>query len=157
MKRLLGTLLAVGSLAAAGCGSSSPDPTPNACLGGGDAYLAALVGAPDAVALGESVPISDCLVGDQSAGQLSAVGEGMIAAASELNRRARIRPGGAAAEQLGYLLGAVEEGASETAGIHSDLVLRLNAAARFSPGGAGLGAEFERTYGSGYAAARGLG
>ena len=56
----------------------------------------------------------------------------MIAAATTLNARpartrtARLLP------QLGYLVGAVEEGAD---GIHADLVRRLNASARFSDDG----------------------
>jgi hypothetical protein len=53
---------------------------------------------------------------------------------------------------LGYLVGAVQRGASETGGIHADLVRRLDAAARFSEGGKPLPVSFERAFGQGYAA-----
>lgn len=154
MKRLLSALLAVGSVWLAACGSSDPDPTPAACLQGANAYLTALEGAPEEARLEGSVPIGDCLVDEQPPGEVSDVGQAMIGAASELNGEARRRPGGQAATQLGYLVGAVEGAASATDGIHADLVLRLNSAARFSEGGQDLGAEFERTFGAGYAAAR---
>ena len=43
--------------------------------------------------------------------------------------------------------------AAATGGIHRDLVLRLDAAARFpGPGGEPFGAAFERSFGEGYAA-----
>ncbi len=72
----------------------------------------------------------------------------MIAAATDLNAAAQEDPTGPEALQLGRLVGAVERGSE---GIHADLVRRLNSAARFSPEGL-LPAEFERTFGDGYAA-----
>ena len=36
--------------------------------------------------------------------------------------------------QLGYLLGAAQRGAEDTEGIHAELIRRLTAAARYSPG-----------------------
>jgi hypothetical protein len=54
--------------------------------------------------------------------------------------------------RLGYLVGAVQEGAAATGGIHEDLVLRLDAAARFTGGRDAFGARFERAFGVGYAA-----
>ena len=53
---------------------------------------------------------------------------------------------------LGYLSGAVHEGASHASGVDADLVHQLDAAARYEPGGGTLGAAFERAFGKGYAA-----
>ena len=154
MKR--GTLIALTTLLVAGCGSDE-EQAPAACLGGKDMYLAALEGAPGEVRLADDVAISDCLVEAQAGGELGQVGEGMVAAATELNRRAQDDPAGGATTQLGYLVGAAQEAASTTGGIHEDLVLRLDSAARFSEGGRGLGAAFERTFGQGYAAGQASG
>jgi hypothetical protein len=51
-------------------------------------------------------------------------------------------------------MGAANRGAADTAGIHADLVRRLNSAARYSQGGAPLPTGFESAYGRGYAAGR---
>lgn len=146
-------LVAVLAVVLAACGSG-PESTPTACLTGPGEYLEALADAPDQALLAGSVPLSDCLVSDQSAGELNTVGQSVIAAATELNAEARRRPTSAATTRLGYLVGSVEEGASGTAGIHTDLVRRVNAAARFSEDPKGLPASFERTFGPAYAAAR---
>ena len=75
-----------------------------------------------------------------------------MGAATELNRRRRDDPAGMATVELGYLIGAVQEAASTTGGIHEDLVIRLDAAAR-SRGRIKRGpASFERAFGAGYAA-----
>jgi hypothetical protein len=129
----LGVAAAV-ALGAIGCGESE-DGTPAACLGGKDVYLRALDTAPRDVRLNGEVPISDCLTPNQPGGELATVGVTMVAVATELNRDARGEPGGGAAVQLGYLLGAAERGAEETEGIHADLLRRLDAAARYSPRG----------------------
>lgn len=140
-----------GALVVAGCGSSDPE-TPAACLAGTDAYVEALADAPGEVLVEDSTPIGACLVKNQPGGELSQVGEAMIGAATRLNRTAREEPGGDAAIQLGYLVGAVQEADSTTGGIHRDLVLRLDSAARFSGERAGFPASFERAFGAGYAA-----
>jgi hypothetical protein len=134
----------------AGCGSEPSDRAPSACLTGSAQYVAALKAAPGDVRLQGETPISDCLTTDQGGGELAQIGQEMVAAATVLNGEARKDPTGPAAVQLGYLVGAVERGAS---GIHADLVRRINSAARFSPGGL-LPAEFERTFGQGYAAGK---
>jgi hypothetical protein len=154
MKRLLGALLVAGSIGFAACGSDDPEPTPTACLQDSDAYLAAVGGAPDEALLDGAVPISDCLVPEQPSGDLNTVAEAVVPAATSLNAEVRKRPAGKAATQLGYLVGALEEGASGTAGIHADLIRRINSAARYSDDPEGLGAEFERAFGAGYQAAR---
>ena len=136
-------------MAVAGCGTKQNDLAPAACLASNQAYLAALERAPAEVRLAGATPISDCLVPEQEAGQLANIGHEMIIAATKLNVEARRDPGGSAAVQLGYLLGAVAKGADA---IHTDLVRRLNSAARFSNTGGTLPASFERAFGRGYAA-----
>lgn len=149
MRRLaaIPVLLAV---ALAACGSDE-ESTPAACSSDAGDYLAALEDAPGAVTL-QGTPISDCLVREQGAADLNRVGGAMIEAATRLNRTARRRPAGEATMRLGYLVGAVQEGASETRGIHEDLIRRLDAAARFTDRDRRLPASFERAFGRGYAA-----
>jgi hypothetical protein len=145
--------IALGALIG-GCGSSADDEAPAACLSTNQGYLRALEKAPAEVRLGGTTPISDCLVPEQEAGQLANVGHELIVAATKLNAEARRDPGGDAAVQLGYLLGAVSKGADP---IHTDLVRRLNSAARFSEGGGAMPASFERAFGRGYVAGRNSG
>ena len=141
-------LIALGVLLT-GCGSKKEDTAPAACLATPAGYLTALERAPGAVRLPGDVPISDCLVPNQTGGQLASVGHSMVIAASRLNVEARRDPAGPAALQLGYLLGAVSKGADA---IHTDLVRRLNSAAHFSEGGGAQSAGFERAFAHGYAA-----
>jgi hypothetical protein len=150
-----GFVILVGGLVTllAGCGGQD-DSTPVACLEGPGAYEKALAKAPGEVLLGGETPISDCLVVNQSGGELSRVGEAMVETATRLNATARAKPGGDASLQLGYLLGAAVRGADRTEGIHSDLVRRLTVAARFAPGKQPLPPAFYRAYRSGYAAGR---
>ena len=141
---LLAALLLVG-----GCGSDTNDEAPAACLATNQGYLRALERAPGEVRLADGIPISACLVPEQDAGQLANVGREMIVTATKLNAQARLDPEGEASVQLGYLLGAVAKGSDA---IHTDLVRRLNSAARFSETGGTLPAGFERAFGRGYAA-----
>jgi hypothetical protein len=140
----------------AGCGSAD-DSTPVACLEGAGAYERALKAAPDEVLLGDETLISECLPRNQSGGDLSRVGEALIETATALNAQARAEPGGAANLQLGYLLGAVERGAEESEGIHSDLIRRLVVAARFAPGKQPIPRDFVVAYRDGYEAGRASG
>jgi hypothetical protein len=140
----------------AGC-SSDDESTPSACLGSADVYLDALRPAEGDVRLEGTTPISDCLVSGQDPAELGQMGEAMIDAATELNAAARRRPSGADTVSLGYLVGAVQAGAAGTGGIHSDLVRRLDAAARFNEGGEPLPLSFERAFGEGYAAGQEMG
>ncbi len=139
-------------LMAAGCGSSSDSSTPTACLAPAGQYLEALRAAPGEVRLGGETAISDCFGATQGAGELADVGQTVIQVATQLNADARRDPAGHATVMLGYLVGAVYEGASHTSGADADLVRRLDAAARYEPGGGTLGAAFERGFGKGYAA-----
>lgn len=122
-------------LALAGCGGREEAQTPVACLEGSAVYLSALDASPSEVRLEGETPISECLTESQEGGELATVGEALIEAATELNSEARQDSGGPAALRLGYLLGAAERGAEETAGIHAELLRRLAVAARFSPEG----------------------
>jgi hypothetical protein len=144
---LLAPLLA--ALLLAGCGQPS-DTTPVACLQGAGAYLKALDDAPGEVKLGGETLISECLVENQKAGDLATVGTALVAAATKLNAEARAAPGGDANLRLGYLLGAAERGASQTDGIHAELVRRLTAAARYSPDNRPPSAAFLRVYREGF-------
>jgi hypothetical protein len=146
---LVALAAAVVVIAVAGCGTKQNDLAPAACLATNQAYLTALERAPGEVRLAGSTPISDCLVPEQDAGQLANVGHELIIAATKLNVEARRDPGGSAAVQLGYLIGAVAKGADA---IHTDLVRRLNSSAHFSATGGTLPASFERAFGRGYAA-----
>lgn len=158
MRRVAAAIAVALCVAAAGCGSSGgPSAAPVACTIAPQGYLSALRSAPDVVLLGKQTPISECLVDDQSAGDLADVGQRLVATATELNRQARKDLGGAATVQLGYLIGAVEQGTSTTAGIHFELVRRLEAAANFFPGGTDPGAAFDDAYDKGYAAGQGTG
>ncbi len=133
----------------AGCSSSEDEDAPAACLARRRRLYDRRCGRPPARSGCEGeTPISDCLTPDQEGGQLATIGKEMIAAATELNAAAQKDPGGPEALQLGYLVGAVEKGSE---GIHADLGRRLDTAARYSPDGL-LPAEFERTFGPGYAA-----
>jgi len=149
---LVAFICIAGSLVA-GCGSAD-ESTPVACLEGADAYQRALKAAPGEVLLGDETLISECLTRNQSGGDLTRVGEALIETATALNAEAREDPGGAANLQLGYLLGAVERGAEESEGIHSDLVRRLVVAARFVPDKQASPPGFLPTYSDGFEAGR---
>jgi hypothetical protein len=147
-------LLTLASIAVAltlvvGCGSTD-DSTPVACREGAGVYLTALRDAPGAVKLRGETPISDCLAENQTGGELATVGTTLLAVVTRLNTEARAEPGGDANLQLGYLLGAAQRGASQTAGIHAELIRRLAAAARYSPDSRPLPATFLDTYEQGF-------
>ncbi len=146
-------LLIVG---ATGCGQPR-DTTPVACLEGEGTYLKALDAAPGEVKLRGETLISECLAENQKAGDLATVGTALVAAATKLNAEARAEPGGEANLQLGYLLGAAERGASQTDGIHTDLIRRLTSAARYSPDNRPPSAAFLRVYREGFDAGQASG
>ena len=141
-------LVAATLIAIAGCGTEKDDLAPAACLATNHGYLRALERAPAEVRLAGTTPISDCLVPEQDAGQLSNIGQEMIVAATKMNAEAR-QGSDPAALQLGYLIGAASQGADA---IHTDLVRRLNSSAQFSETGDSLPASFQRAFGRGYAA-----
>jgi hypothetical protein len=146
-------LLIVLALVTAGCGSSDGAAnTPTACLAPAATYVKALEAAPGPVRLSGSTPISDCLVEDQSAGELADVGASLVKAATLLSAAAERHLGAEQALRLGYLVGAVEEGASQTSGIHTDLVRRIQASTRILTRGGR--SSVARAYARGYEAGR---
>lgn len=149
MRASIGFALAAAALLLSGCGQQG-ESTPAACLKGPGAYLGALAHAPGRVKLSGEVPISDCLAENQKSGDLASVGQALLEAATQLNAEARSHPGGQAALELGYLLGAAERGAERTDGIHAELVRRLTVAARYSPGNRPLSPAFLGAYREGF-------
>ncbi len=140
MRRFLAiTALSLG-LITGGCGGTG-DSTPVACLEGPAFYLHHGR---------DGVLVSDCLTRNQSGGELATVGDAMLTATTRLNAEARAKPGGAANLQLGYLLGAAQRGAEGTEGIHTELLRRLTAAARYSPDNRPLPATFLDAYRRGF-------
>jgi hypothetical protein len=135
------------------CGSDDEPSTPVACLGGAAGFIEALEAAPQAVSV-DGTSIGECLSAEQSAGQIAEVGEALVAAATQLNDRARRDPLGDATLQLGYLVGAVDARADQTAGIHADLALRVESAATFVPEDQILPGGFQQRYEEGVAAGR---
>jgi hypothetical protein len=152
---LVAALVAI-AFAAPGCGGPD-DSTPVACLEGASVYLSALQDAPGEARLSGEVPISECLAENQTGGDLATVGGAMLTATTRLNAEARAEPGDDANVQLGYLLGAAERGADGTEGIHTDLIRRLVAAARYSPDNQPLPATFLDAYQRGFDAGRARG
>ncbi|HEY7255177.1 MAG TPA: hypothetical protein VH476_00720 [Solirubrobacterales bacterium] len=156
MRRLAALALVPIALALGACGTTEEE-TPVVCLEGAKVYLEALEDAPEPVRLPGGTRISDCLTKNQGGGELATMGASMLRAATALNAEARHDPGGPAAVRLGFLLGAVERGAEDTAGIHSELVRRLEAAAKYSPGDRPLPRRLERAYEAGFEAGQVLG
>jgi hypothetical protein len=152
MRRILAAAALASALLISACGAPG-DETPVACLDGAGAYLGALGDAPGEVRLSGEVPISDCLAQNQTGGDLATVGSAMVMAATRLSAEARSGDG-AAALQLGYLIGAARRGAAETSGIHTDLLRRLEAAARYSPADRPLSPAFLQRYDAGLRAGR---
>lgn len=148
MRRPLTALLLIGLSGLAGCGSEDSG-TPAVCLQGPGAFRAALQRAPNNAELGGDTPISDCLAQNQSAGELATVGSALVRVATALNAEARAHPVGRAPYELGYLVGALRRGAEDTAGVHAELLRRVESAARFSPAGKPLPASFRAAYGRG--------
>jgi hypothetical protein len=149
---ILALALAAAAVVVAGCGHKE-ETTPVACLEGSKAYLKALADAPGEVLLGGETTIGECLPENQDGGSLAGVGEAMIEAATALNAEAREIGGVEQATELGYLIGAVEQRAEETDGIHANLVQRLVVAARFAPDKQPLSGEFRQAYATGFDAA----
>ena len=152
--RLFAPLALLAALTFAGCGSADEDTTPAACLSGQGSFTTALRKAPATVRLSGGTPISGCLVRNQGAGDLAQVGGTLVRVSTSLNAAARQDPGGPPTVQLGYLVGAVARGASDTGGIHAELLRRVQAAALYSPAGKPPPEPFDHTYEKGYAAGR---
>ena len=154
MRRTAPLVLIVVVLVIAGCGSADQDKTPVSCLSGARAFTDALREAPGSVQLAGGTLISECIVRNQSAGDLANVGSTLVKVTTELNAEARQDPGGAPTVQLGYLVGAIAGGAAGTQGIHTELLRRIEAAALYSPAGKPPPEPFDHTSEKGYAAGK---
>lgn len=120
-------VLSAALAVAVGCTAEGADrPLPIACQSGQAAVLAALRSAPEPVRL-DGVALSECFDPESDGAELQSVGTSFVGAAAELAERARGRPEGEAATQLGYLVGAMRRGAGGTdaQGIHTELVRRV--------------------------------
>jgi hypothetical protein len=119
-----GALVLAVCAVAAGCGSDGGEGLPTACPAEPGQVLAALRAAPRPVRL-HGVALSHCLTKRASSGELQQIGATYVSAASTLSTKARRDPGGPEAVRLGYLVGAVQRGASSTGGLHAELSRRL--------------------------------
>jgi hypothetical protein len=120
---VVGGVLAVG----AGCAPQKEGRSlPVGCELGQESVTDALRAAPRPVRL-DGVPLSACFDPTSEGTDLQSVGVTFVGAAGTLAERARKRPEGPAATQLGYLIGAMRKGAGgvETQGIHTELVRRV--------------------------------
>ena len=136
----------------AGCGSSDGGDTPTACLAPAATYLKALEAAPEPGATGRRDADLRLPGGRPVGGRPGRRRRLAGAAATVLSAGAHGTPAAPQTLRLGYLVGAVQEGASETSGIHADLVRRIEAASRYlKPGGT---SSFDLAYARGYAAGR---
>ncbi len=150
-------LIVLLPLALVACGSSSEESkTPDACLSGGTKfyYSALQNGLVNDPTFSGYPLVSDCLVKNQSAGDLANVGGTLLRVATQLNARARRTAAAAPTVQLGFLVGAVARGAADTGGIHSELQRRIEAAALYSPAGKPPPEPFDHRYEKGYAAGK---
>jgi hypothetical protein len=128
MPRTCAALLAAVLLAA--CSRDEPPELPPACRGAGpEEVTAALTRAPGAVTL-EGTRLSECVSGASDSADIQHIGAVYLAAAADLAPVARARPEGAAATQLGYLIGAVERGTKGAQGVHYEMQRRLELEAR---------------------------
>lgn len=114
-------LAAVATLAA--CGGSHSLPA--ACRADSGAIVAALRSAPGPVAI-DGVRLSRCVERTFAPGDVQFLGGTLVEAASKLSGRARARPEGESALELGYLVGAARRGAGHNTGVVEELMRRLD-------------------------------
>jgi hypothetical protein len=122
-----------------GCSDGRQVATPPACMTAAQDWVTALAAAPDRVLIDQASPISDCLPKYQGAAQIQEVGNTAVEAATQLSAFLKGGSGGEAGQDTessaeaalmaGYLVGALENGAADTRGIHDTLVQRVKAAA----------------------------
>jgi hypothetical protein len=109
-------------LALAGCREDAASYPPQ-CSDGPAAMRTALTQAPDGEVAIDGVKLSECLVPSDEGGPLAAFGGSVIDVAITLSERARTGDE-RAAEQLGYLRGALARGADP--GLHDELLRRVD-------------------------------
>jgi hypothetical protein len=130
MRHPLALSLAAAALAAGGCGGDDAALSP-LCVEGQSTIARALRAAPGRVALADGTRLSDCVAGARDTGDLESFGFIATRLADRLAGRAA--RDAAAAQQLGYLIGAARRGAAHSNGIHAELVRRLEATSRRLP------------------------
>ncbi|MGI9081444.1 MAG: hypothetical protein ACR2FZ_04075 [Thermoleophilaceae bacterium] len=113
----------VGALLASGC-SDGEQSVPAACRQGPEAVRVALREAPGPVTL-DGTPLSECIDDTSGGGELRDVGNAYLEAAAELAPAATRDPDGAAAVQLGYLMGAFARSKAGSQGVGYELGRRL--------------------------------
>ena len=124
--RLRGTalLLVLGSLVPAGCSKQGDQGVPTACRQGSTALSEALREAPGRVTL-DGTPLSHCIKDTSAGGELHDVGQAYVYVAARLADSAAEDPEGAAAVQLGYLMGALHRGRVGAQGVGHELTRRM--------------------------------
>ena len=146
---LAGALVAVSTIAAAGCRANDEPPrAPAACLEGAGQLRTALRAAPRPVKLTDGTRLSTCVDRARSHAELQQLGAIYTQVADRLAADLAVSRG--AAVRLGYLTAATEQGARQTNGIHEELVRRL----RQSVGLDGPPAHHRAAYEEGLAAGR---
>lgn len=121
-----GVVCVLALLAFGGCGDRTPPA--QACMEAQRAdVLQALAHAPRHVALADGTSLSQCVRRTIDDSRLQALGATLTAAADELTQRTRASD--AAAFQLGFLIGAVDRGAAQAAGLQGELANRIAGAA----------------------------
>lgn len=122
MARLPGYATLAVALLACGCGSGGAS-VPAACTQDAAIVARAITAAPRTVRLPDGSRLSDCLRHATSDADLTNVGSVLVDAAGRVE--ARDGRGTRGALELGYLAGAVEQGAKHTGGVASELVDRM--------------------------------
>jgi hypothetical protein len=117
-------MAAAAAIGAAGCSTDDESPVPVACKATPAALERGLADAPEPVTL-DGTPISECFTRASDPADIQAMGIALTEVAADLSAAARARPDSDAAVRLGYLVGAVREGASGTQGIHDELLRRV--------------------------------
>ena len=121
-----GVVCVLALLAFGGCGSRTPPA--HACMEAQPAdILQALTHAPRDVALADGTPLSQCVRRTIDDSRLQALGATLTAAADELAQRTRASDDDAF--RLGFLIGAVDRGADQAAGLQEELANRIAGAA----------------------------
>jgi hypothetical protein len=134
---------ALGALLLAACGTSDPDPLPQACLARAPAIELALQRAPATVRLAGDTPLSRCVsIAAARDGDLQTLGVTLTQVADDL--RSSAGTDAAAALRLGYLVGAARRGAAATPGVAAQLARRVEQSAGGDLTGAASRAALQR-------------
>jgi hypothetical protein len=127
-----GVVCVLALLAFGGCGGRTPPA--QACIEAQPAdVVQALTHAPRDVALVGGTSLSQCVRRTIDDSRLQALGATLTAAAAQL--AGQTRSSDAAAFQLGFLIGAVNRGAAQAAGLQEELANRIAGTAAGLDGG----------------------